>query len=845
MSTKNIALDEVFPIYAIERNIIVNKNGDLTIPYVLTLPEFCTLGRSDYLRIHNTFVRSLDTLPVGMVLHKQDWFIRHPYQPAADQRVSPLVHNTLERHFTGRMCTEHRCLIFITRTVPMALKRKSNQTSLLSRRLVPQEITTQKYADRLEEDAAQFVANLEATSLLKLQRLREEQIDYQHTTDSLYQNYFSLSFHDDAVTDIELRPSLRVNGNYCGVVAVSETHQLPGQISPLTNINKYRNNKHVVASSTAGQMGMLLPFDHVYNQVYVRVDHDKLLNEIEQQANYMSSFSKASMQNETNMRLKRSFLEKVKETGERVIKTHCNVLTWHPNEETMLANRSLVKSAFTTVGFSPRLAVNDAAVLYWSSIPGNAGELGKDNLATCFTESAGCLSCWEGGYQNKTFGTHGVKLTDRLGIPRMVDIFVEPYDRKIIDNRNALVVGPSGSGKSVMMNFIQYYLYTQQTQIIVVDTGNSYKRLCDLIGGVYINFDEDKPMRFNPFYWRDGKLDAAQETDAKRNIVDLLIALWKKEEEPVTKSEDVGIESMVYGFYRYLEEQDQYIYPCFDRFFDYFTDVFVAQSERENVREQDIDLKNFAFVMRRFYKDNHFGFLLNAGPNDIINHLMDAPFIVFEMDNIKDNPTLHTVATMAVMNLYIRKLFRGGEAIFNMLVVEEAWRLVREPRFAKFMKWTSKTVRKHHGSLVTVAQEPENLESEIVKEAIVVNSAIKILMDFSQYRNKTEQVQQTLNLSDEEVELLMSVNQGRDPNRNYKESLISWNGHAKVYGVELSGEAYAAFTTTKDEVTEIEKLSKRTGSYEEAIKAYARGDKSLRPKRSQSRKNTVELLTIK
>jgi conjugation system TraG family ATPase len=357
----------------------------------------------------------------------------------------------------------------------------------------------------------------------------------------------------------------------------------------------------------------------------------------------------------------------------------------------------------------------------------------------------------------------------------------------------------------------------------MVDTGHSYKRLCALMGGVYVSFDKDKPLEFNPFFFDTTKLSAEAVEESKQNIVALLLALWKSQAEAISKSEEVGIENLVNAYYAYLGAAHTYIYPCFNSFFDFFTAEYLPKMEDLNIREKDIDLHNFRFVMARFYKDAYLGYLLNAGPDNQINRLLDERFVVFEMDNIKDNPTLHTVTTIAIMTLYVRKLMRKN-SVFNMLVIEEAWRLVGDPRFAKFLKWVAKTARKHYGSLVSVTQEPTDLMSPLVQDAIIKNSAIKILLDFSSYKNQSSMVQELLGLSDEETALLMSVNQGRNPDRKYKEVFISWNGYAKVYGVEVGKESYAAYTTEKSEVRAIEDLKHKYGSYERAITAFARGE---------------------
>lgn len=827
MAKQKRTIDEVFPILAVEDGILISKNGDMTVSYELTMKEIFTISSGDYDRMHAVFSRALQSVDTNMVILKQDWYMVEKY--AANYGLyaeSPVtLGRSDERSFAERPYLNHRCLLFITRPMDVLTKKKSSQSSLLSPRLIPRKITDSAYLSQLLEVAEQFVRTLEESKLFSARRLSEEELDYQLTPESIFQKYFSLSDRDLSLTDMEMSGEFKINGKFCGVTAVGELDEFPVQLASSAPMEKYGMGKHILPGSLGFKVGLSLPFNHIYNQLFYVDNSQKLIKELEASAKRMTSFSLQSRQNLINVGLKEAFIQKAVETGSKVIRMHANVLTWHEDRETMLTQRSKVTAGFSSMGFTPRQAISDAPVLYWSCIPGNAAEIGADNLAMCFAEEAACILALENNYQDKIHGKLGIKLTDRVsGCPKMVDIFIEPRNQGIIDNRNALLVGPSGSGKSFLMNLLQYHLLEQETDIIIVDTGHSYKRLCEQMGGIYVSFDKDSPLAFNPFYFDPAKMTLEEVAESKQNVIALLLALWKSEAEPVSKSEEVGIENLINEFYLYVESSKTYLYPCFNSFFDFFNQVYLP-SVKETIREKDIDLLNFKFVMNRFYGDNYLGYLLNAPIDNPINKLLEERFVVFEMDNIKDNPTLHTVTTIAIMTLYVRKLMRKNEkAIFSMLIIEEAWRLVGDPRFAKFLKWVAKTARKHFGSLVSVTQEPGDLMSPLVKEAIIKNSAIKILLDFSQYKNQSAQVQEILGLSDEETALLMSVNQGRDPSRKYKEVFISWNGLAKVYGVEVGRESYATYTTEKSEVAIIESLKKKHGSYDRAALGFARGE---------------------
>lgn len=819
-------IDEVFPILSIEEGLIVSKNGDLTVGFELSMPEIYTTSSADYDRMHSVFSRALGAIETNIIIHKQDWYLVEKYDAQYERYPDSvaILGRSDERSFAERDYLRHRCLLFITRPMDVVLKKKSSHSSLLSPRIVPREVTDSAYKQQLLEIGEQFVRTLEESKLFKVRRLQENELDYQLTKESIYQNYFSLSSHDLSLTDIEMDGDFRVNGQFCGITAIGELDEFPVQLSNSSPIEKYQVGKHILPGSLGYRVGLSLPFNHIYNQIFYIDNSQKLLKQLEGEARRMTSFSLQSRQNIVNLQLKEQFIQMALETGEKVIRVHANVLTWHADREKMLTQRSMVNAGFSRMGFTPRQAVSDAPVLYWSCIPGNCAEIGKDNLAMCFAPEGACLLALENNYKDQPYNNLGIKLTDRTGRPVCVDIFIEPRNKGIIDNRNALLVGPSGSGKSFLTNLMLYHLLEQKTDVIMVDTGHSYKRLCALMGGVYVSFDKDRPLEFNPFYFDTKKLSAEEVDESKQNVVALLLSLWKSEAEAISKSEEVGIENLVNAYYVYLSGSEAYIYPCFNSFFEFFTEQYLPKLEQLSIREKDIDLHNFRFVMARFYKDAYLGYLLNAGPDNQINRLLDERLVVFEMDNIKDNPTLHTVTTIAIMTLYVRKLMRKN-SVFNMLVIEEAWRLVGDPRFAKFLKWVAKTARKHFGSLVSVTQEPTDLMSPMVQDAIIKNSAIKILLDFSSYKNQSRMVQEILGLSDEETALLMSVNQGKDPERKYKEVFISWNGYAKVYGVEVGKESYAAYTTEKSEVRAIEELQKKYGSIEKAIVSFARGER--------------------
>lgn len=826
---KNI--EHIFPILAVDEstNVVVSKNADLTIGFALKLPEVFTPSDADYDTLHTTFVRALATLPNGYVVHKQDWFLEQRHQLNHDTKAYIASNNYLayenELHFLERTYIEQRSYIFITRPTQEITRRKSLHSSLLKHHYVPKDALDAKFWKEFLDTANQFSSILESTAKIKCDIMKPVDWLGNEMKSGIFQQYFTLSLTDTTLQDVQMKDELRVGGKYTQTFTLADLEDFPTTLSNAQILEKYSTDSTKFPTSLGSQLGLMLGCNHLYNQVFYLEDSDHLSNKLTAEMRRHNSFSAWSKENMVAFEAKDAFIEEMKAEGRRPVRVHYNVLTWHENKEKLEEYRSQTASAISRMGFRPRIANWDAETLFWSCIPGNAAEIGLDNLALCFSEEAVCLWNMEGNYQDAVFTPNGVRLTDRFGKPIMVDPFFKPMEKGLINNRNFMVVGPSGSGKSFGMNALFYYLRSHGVHISIVDVGHSYRRLCDTLGGRYITYEESNPLSFNPFYVKGLHPDA----ETEESIANLLEALWKKDNELTTKSEEITISDIVsnyFGFLRKEWESGRKHFPSFNTFYDYtqqiYPKIFTQNQGRANI---EFDLQNFLYVLRPYAKGGKYEYLLNSRQNI---DLMELPFVVYELDNIKDHPVLFPVTTIMIMNNYVRKLF-SVRGVLKMLVIEEAWKALAKDNFATFLKWCSKTVRKHYGSLGVVTQEVDDLVGNaFVKDAIINNSPIKFLFDQSNYEKRFDDIMQTLGLSEKQANIILSINRMNDPNRpKYKEMALLIGDYTKVYGVEMSKTAYATFTTEKREVEEIADLTLRRyhGNTEAGIKAWARGER--------------------
>ena len=220
----------------------------------------------------------------------------------------------------------------------------------------------------------------------------------------------------------------------------------------------------------------------------------------------------------------------------------------------------------------------------------------------------------------------------------------------------------------------------------------------------------------------------------------------------------------------------------------------------------DFDIDDFAAILEQFYKGGELEHTLN---NDLDKSLFDEKFIVFEIDKIKDDPILFPIVVLIIMDVFLQKmrLKKGRKA----LIIEEAWKAISSPTMAGYIKYLYKTVRKFNGIAGVVTQELNDvIDSPIVKEAIINNSDVKILLDQSKFKDRYEDISAILGLTEVQRQQIFTVNSlpPKEGIPYHKEVWISRGQYSDVYSVEVPPEWYWAFTTERVE--------------KEALKVYER-----------------------
>ena len=818
-------LERRFPLLSVENGCIVSKDADLTVAFEVELPELYTVTADEYEAMHSSWIKAVKGLPEHSVVCKQDWFVKETYRPKTDDGEQSFLTRSYELHFNERPYLNHKCYLFLTKTTRERSRRKSDFNTLCRGFLLPKEITDKDAATRFLEAVEQFERIMNDSGHIRLRRLETDEITGTKERPGLVEKYFSLSLEDETAVlqDICLKPGrMRIGDKRLCLHTLSDTEDLPGRLSTDMRYERMSTDRSDCRLSFAAPVGLLLSCNHIYSQYVFIDDAQEILQMMEKNSRNMLSLSKYSRSNAVNQEWTEMYLDEAHTKGVLPVRCHCNVIAWAEDAEEFRRIRNDTGSQLAMMECTPRYNTIDTPVIYWAGIPGNAGDFPSEESFYTFLEQAVCLFAGETNYRSSP-SPFGIRLADRQnGIPVHVDISDLPMKRGIITNRNKFILGPSGSGKSFFTNHLVRQYYEQGAHILLVDTGNSYQGLCRMIhdrtngkDGIYITYEEDNPISFNPFYTESGKFDV----EKRDSINTLILTLWKREDESPKRSEEVALSGAVNAYIRKISE-NRNIRPDFNGFYEFVADDYRRMIEEKKVREKDFDIDGFLNVLEPFYKGGDYDFLLNS---DKELDLTGKRFIVFELDNISSNKVLLPVVTLIIMETFIAKM-RRLKGIRKMILIEECWKALMSANMSEYIKYLFKTVRKYFGEAVVVTQEVDDIiSSPIVKEAIINNSDCKILLDQRKYMNKFEHIQRLLGLTEKEKGQILSINRANHPGRFYREVWIGLGGTCSaVYATEVSEEEYFTFTTEESEKLEVQRIAGGPeGSLEGAIRRLA------------------------
>ena len=586
---------------------------------------------------------------------------------------------------------------------------------------------------------------------------------------------------------------------------------LPGVIRPYTNIEVNNTSMPVDLVSIVDSIPTAETV--IYNQMIFMPNQKRELSLLDKKKN-----RHASMPNPSNL-IAVEDIKKVQDViareNKQLVYAHFNLVVSVPIDEDIQKCTNHLENSFGRMGIHISKRAYNQLELFVNSFPGNCYGMNPDyDRFLTLSDAASCLMYKE-HIQHSEDTPLKVYYTDRQGVPVAIDISGKEGKNKITDNSNFFILGPSGSGKSFFTNSMVRQLWEQNTDVVLVDTGNSYEGLCDYVNGKYISYTEEHPITMNPFAIKREELNI-EKIGFLKNLVMLI---WKGTNGKITKTEDHLIEDVITEYYDAHFRTGQVKELSFNTFYEYSTRR-IPEIVRDNNLE-GIDLATYNYLLKDFYKGGNHELTLNE---NLDTALFDETFIVFEIDSIKDDPLLFPLVTLIIMDVFIQKMRIKKNR--KVLVIEEAWKAIASPMMAEYIKYLYKTARKFWASVGVVTQEIQDIVgSPIVKEAIINNSDVIMLLDQSKFKERFDEIKAILGLTEVDCRKIFTINrlENKEGRSFFREVFIRRGQNAAVFGVEEPHECYMTYTTERAEKEALKLYKKELKcSHQQAIEAYCR-----------------------
>ena len=822
--------------------VLYTKTGEYSAVLKIENPvQKYSADIDSYYDFTHLFTALAQTLGEGYAIHKQDIFVRKQFasEPTDGQEF---LSSSYFRYFKGRPYTDSLCYLTITQEA-----KKSRLFSFDSKKWRDFLVKIRKVHDQLRDGGVQarFLNKAEAS----------EYVD----------RYFAMNFKDRTVSMTNFKAddeTVSMGDKRCKVYSLVDVDcaALPSMIRPYTNIEVNNTEMPVDLASVVDNIPDAETV--VYNQVIFLPNQKRELAMLDKKKNRHASIPNPN--NQMAVEDIKRVQEVIARESKQLVYTHFNMVVAVSAGADLQKCTNHLENAFGRMGIHISKRAYNQLELFVGSFPGNCYTLNEeyDRFLT-LSDAAMCLM-----YKERVLHSEETPLkiyyTDRQGVPVAIDITGKEGKNKLTDNSNFFCLGPSGSGKSFHINSVVRQLHEQGTDVVMVDTGNSYEGLCEYLGGKYISYTEERPITMNPFRINREEYNI-EKIDFLKNLI---LMIWKGSDSQIPEIEFRIVEQIIIdyydayfnGFTRYTDEQREVLLKnlfaaasrknpnkpprevdemvrkqievlearraalkvtelSFNSFFDYSFDRLEQICTENDITT--ISYSTYSTMLQPFYKGGAYEKILNE---TVDSALFDETFIVFEVDAIKENKKLFPIVTLIIMDVFLQKM--RIKKTRKVLVIEEAWKAIASPLMAEYIKFMYKTARKFWASVGVVTQEIQDIiGSEIVKEAIINNSDVVMLLDQSKFKERFDEIRKILGLTEVDCKKIFTINrlENKDGRSFFREVFIRRGTTSGVYGVEEPHECYMTYTTERAEKEALKLYKKELRcSHQEAIEAYCR-----------------------
>jgi len=796
-------IQKIFPIVKVSDNKILSGIGDITFGYEMFLPEVFSLSEQDYINIYCGLLSAFSICPEGVTVNQQDYYWEHRMSNSDMPKYNNYALRKNREHFLGRKVLRHKSNLFFSypdkyiNALTSGKNSAVNNFNYLKNPFKEFPATFEK-AERLSNE---INVSLQGIEKVKFRELTDKDL-----LNNIYYHYSFENDFDNGKTLPKIENSdgcLKVGNKYVGIISMVNN----GEIIQLCKKHQglpYIDDGFSIETGIGLNLGIMfqtgfgLPFEHTVSRTFTIRNQEKTDIKFFFESSKENFLAAMGVDNaKKRMRDIEGFRDAVANKNYNYVDMSCTIIipSESPSElyNKVMAAKTVLRNVNKTQIYEE--PYSEALPIWVGCTPGYA----RGNYRTFITVSQHALAYFNYETVGKGF-TSGHLFVSRLGEP----ILIETWKTSNIDNRNGLIEGGSGSGKSFLLNNIIDQDLNNNYHVIILDVGHTYRDLCRINKGVYYDSSKLEDLAFNIFDC-EKNYDGNYMPDSSKILLlqSILVSIWKGNDE-ASNSEMAVIIEMINEYYKYSNENRKI--PSMKDFY-YF------------LKEQDFPEQKKFFPINEFlstveiFAIGHYSKFLN-GTNEI--NLLNERLVVFDIKDVAEDKFLFPVLGLRIIDLVTDKVKRLDKHR-KRFIIDEGWKILKS-HMSDYIEEVSRTFRKSEAGLYLATQSITDLPQfvgEKLANALIANADTFFITKRGASENY-EELKKWLSLTDIHIEMIKDLKKREE----YREFFMKQGKEARILRLESSKEAIAVYSSTGEEKVQIKELYEKTGNIEYAIEQY-------------------------
>lgn len=357
------------------------------------------------------------------------------------------------------------------------------------------------------------------------------------------------------------------------------------------------------------------------------------------------------------------------------------------------------------------------------------------------------------------------------------------FDRSA-PSQNAFIAAATGTGKSFLVNYIVFNYFASGGIVRIIDIGGSYRKICSILGGRFLEFSEESRICINPF-------SSVIEPENDLPVIASIVAQMAYSATPgavPSETEMTLIKEAIRWAYR--QEGSS---ASIDTVHTYLREYPSHAEDSVVSAEIEHAAKTLAFNLAEFTSGGSFGRWFN-GPATF--NISKDEFVVLELEHLKPKKDLFRVVTLQILNAVTLDLYLSDRSRPRIIVFDEAWQFIKDGLMLKdVIEEGYRRARKYRGSFITVTQSILDIKGfGQVGDVIMGNSSFKFMLESPDYEKA--RAEKLIDYDDFLMEILKSVKSARP---RYSEIFIDTPQGAGVARLIVDQFSYWVYTSDASE----------------------------------------------